>query len=204
MTKFFTTLGFMLSIIMVATPVLGSAAEPTGVMVAERHTTSPDGHYKYCRRNPADCQLTLQSLERLPLTAELRNQLIWINTQVNRGVTPVTDREAHGVEDYWQNAGEAWRRRAGDCEEYVILKREFLHNLGLPMSALLLTVVKQSNGEGHAVLTVRTDRGDLVLDNLTDVIKDWRNTPYQFLKRQSPKNPGAWELIADNHQLASQ
>ena len=53
------------------------------------------------------------------------------------------------------------------------------------MSDLLITVVRKPDGEGHAVLTVRTDKGDYVLDNLTDTVKPWEETGYRYLKRQS-------------------
>ena len=36
-----------------------------------------------------------------------------------------------------------------------------------------MTIVRDQDGEGHAVLTVKTDRGDFVLDNLTDEILPW-------------------------------
>ena len=36
---------------------------------------------------------------------------------------------------------------------------------GWPESKLLITVVRDENNEGHAVLTVRTDEGDFILDN---------------------------------------
>ena len=69
--------------------------------------------------------------------------------------------------------------------------------LGWPASSLLATVVLQSNGDGHAVLTVRTSRGDFVLDNLSDEILAWNETDYRFLKRVSARHSGHWEGIID-------
>jgi predicted transglutaminase-like cysteine proteinase len=85
----------------------------------------------------------------------------------------------------------------GDCEDYVLLKRKLLAQAGWPLSALLITVVRKADGEGHAVLTVRTDRGDLILDNLAADIKVWNETPYLFVKRQSEQNTGRWVSIDD-------
>ena len=59
---------------------------------------------------------------------------------------------------------------AGDCEDYVLEKRRELMHKGLSASDLLITVVRKPDGEGHAMLTVRTDKGDFVLDNLTDAV----------------------------------
>jgi predicted transglutaminase-like cysteine proteinase len=47
------------------------------------------------------------------------------------------------------------------------------------------------------VLTVRTDKGDFILDNLTNAIRQWDQTVYVFLKRQSSDNPGRWVTIRE-------
>lgn len=59
-------------------------------------------------------------------------------------------------------------------------------------------MVRLPNGEGHAILTVRTDRGDFVLDNLNDEIKLWNATDYRFLKRQSSNHTGRWVSLRDD------
>ena len=74
----------------------------------------------------------------------------------------------------------------------------------LPLSNLLMTVVRKPNGEGHAVLTVRTDKGDLVLDNLTDKVRLWSETGYRYLKRQASDNTGHWvSIIGGDESLVS-
>jgi predicted transglutaminase-like cysteine proteinase len=83
----------------------------------------------------------------------------------------------------------------GDCEDYVLLKMSKLMERGWPQSVLLITVVRDEHGEGHAVLTVRTNRGDLILDNKHSRILAWKDTPYQFIKRQSAENPRQWESL---------
>jgi len=59
---------------------------------------------------------------------------------------------------------------------------------------LLITTVedRKGGGERHAVLTVRTDRGELILDNQTPEILFWYETDYRFLARQSPSDPNVW------------
>ena len=64
-------------------------------------------------------------------------------------------------------------------------------------AALLITVVRQTNGDGHAVLTVTSNRGDLVLDNLDPQVKLWSETSYRYLKRQSQYDSGLWVAIED-------
>ena len=81
----------------------------------------------------------------------------------------------------------------------ALLKRRDLIKKGWPVGALLMTVVRRANGEGHAVLTVLTDRGDLVLDNMRSRILVWDETNYQFVKRQSEFDSGEWVAINDGH-----
>ena len=55
-----------------------------------------------------------------------------------------------------------------------------------------MTIVRDLNGEGHAILTVKTDRGEFVLDNLRDEILPWDETGYRFIKRQAQDDPNVW------------
>ena len=85
----------------------------------------------------------------------------------------------------------------GDCDNYVLLKRKMLIEAGWPREALLITVVRDKNGAGHAILTVKTDRGEFILDNLTQDILVWSETGYEFVKRQSQTDPNLWVSIGD-------
>jgi predicted transglutaminase-like cysteine proteinase len=60
-----------------------------------------------------------------------------------------------------------------------------------------VTVVRDKDGDGHAVLTVRTDKGDYVLDNQIEKILLWSDTGYRFVKRQSQSNPNVWVSLDD-------
>ncbi|MNL79260.1 hypothetical protein D3C87_2058250 [compost metagenome] len=84
---------------------------------------------------------------------------------------------------------------AGDCEDFALTKRDKLIALGWPARALRVAVAKTSWGEGHAVLVVKTDRGDLVLDNRTNVIKDWRSAGLHWTMIQSAESPKVWHAL---------
>lgn len=75
------------------------------------------------------------------------------------------------------------------------MKRQFLAGLGFPTQALRIAVVRTPLGAGHAVLTVGTDRGDYVLDNLTSVIHGWDDTGYRWIERQDPGKGSGWALL---------
>ncbi len=152
----------------------------------------PVGYVQFCATYPADCRPEKDIDQVVTLTQAVWNQLNQINTAVNTAVLPATDMEIYGVLERWD-----YPKLAGDCEDYVLEKRRDLIQSGWPQSALLITVVRDETGSGHAVLTVRTNRGDVVLDNKTDKILVWADTPYTYLKRQSTRDPNSWDLIED-------
>ena len=60
-----------------------------------------------------------------------------------------------------------------------------------------MTVVRDEKNEGHAVLTVHTSVGDLILDNVRDEIVAWNETGYHFVKRQSQNDINQWVSLTD-------
>ena len=79
-------------------------------------------------------------------------------------------------------------------EDYQLLKRKLLAEAGLPRRPMRMTVVIDAAGEGHAVLTIRTDRGDFIMDNNVDAVLPWHEMPYRFIKRESAVSMG-WLLL---------
>jgi len=126
------------------------------------------------------------------MTDEFLARLQRLTVKINGAVKPVSDLELYGVAEYW-----TYPVDAGDCEDYALVKRRILMKEGVSPSNLLLTVLRRPNGEGHAVLTVRTDVGDLILDNLNDLVMNWDETKYEFLKRQSTSHTGRWVTIRE-------
>jgi predicted transglutaminase-like cysteine proteinase len=150
-------------------------------------TQPPYGFVSFCDRMARACMQGEQEDQRLFASPARLAELDAINRAVNHEIEPVTDIELYGVNDFWTIP-----TTKGDCEDYVLLKRKRLMELGWPASALLITVVRDERGEGHAVLTARTAQGDFILDNKTDEIKVWHRTRYDFVMRQSYLNPRVW------------
>ncbi|MFO1122961.1 MAG: transglutaminase-like cysteine peptidase [Hyphomicrobiales bacterium] len=151
----------------------------------------PIGYVGFCARNPADCQVQPGKVVPLAMTPERWTLLYQVNTYVNGKIAPVSDSDLFGQAEYWTYPADA-----GDCEDYVLLKKRYLQNLGFPASALLITVVLDEKNEGHAVLTVRTSAGDFVLDNRRNEIRRWSDLSYVYLKRQSQQDPRSWVSLA--------
>lgn len=159
-------------------------------MVTGDYTSQPIGHYQFCKVNPDECEARPTDKGPVKLTTQLWKRVVSINARVNRNVQPVNDSDLYGQDEVW-----TYPDKAGDCEDYVLLKRRLLARAGVSLSNLLITVVRKTDGEGHAVLTVRTDKGDFILDNLTDAVRAFDDTGYRYLKRQASTDTGRWVSI---------
>ncbi len=193
----FTTLALMFLFILAASDLAYSNTNidftnPAFAKAGNAQTSIPIGHAEFCKIRPEECGANPNPISAMELTQSRWQQLVDVNAKYNREIIPVTDKELYGVEEFWTYAN-----GFGDCEEYVLDKRRALISLGWPASVLLIAVATQASGEGHAVLMVRTDRGDLILDNQAALIKLWNETPYRYLKRQSQANSGQWVDIYD-------
>jgi len=150
----------------------------------------PVGFVRFCVDNPADCKSLDDKYDRLAISPERWNLVYQVNSYVNNKIAPVSDEDLYGEVEHW-----AYPTDAGDCEDYVLLKKRYLENLGFSAEALLITVVLDEKGDGHAVLTITTEDGDYILDNRRNDVKRWNNTGYKFLKRQSHSNPLQWVAL---------
>jgi predicted transglutaminase-like cysteine proteinase len=154
-------------------------------------TSQPIGHFQFCDRFPRECRPGAVDRGPMRLTPDTWSSLLDVNRTVNQ-IPAVTDIDQYGVEEYW-----AYPVEAADCEDFVLQKRKLLLERGFSPSNLLITVVLQPDGSGHAVLAVRSGLGDFVLDNLRAEIKKWSETEYTYLKRQDSGDPGKWVKIND-------
>ncbi len=173
------------------------SASAASAMATGGATTQPIGHYEFCKTRPAECSVRPKDLAPARLTSALWGKLTRVTAAVNAAVKPLSDQEIYGKDEVWAYPDKG----VGDCEDYVLEKRRRLARQGVSLANLLVTVVRKPDGEGHAVLTVRTDKGDFVLDNLTDKVKPWDQSGYRFLKRQAIDNTGRWVSIREGQQV---
>jgi predicted transglutaminase-like cysteine proteinase len=148
----------------------------------------PIGWVQFCQQNMSDCDQSEAGEAMIKKGSDVWSQIRPINDAVNRSVAPVTDEEHWGMVERWSYPTDG----AGDCEDYVLEKRRRLMEAGAPAGSLMIAVVLDKEGLGHAVLIVRTSIGDLVLDNQEQRILSWRDTGYTYLKRQDHGQPGRW------------
>ena len=157
-------------------------------------TSIPYGWVDFCGRRPEEC-----SGQRLPavdvrLTDETWGLIDQTNRAVNAFIEPISNFDHWGTMlDHWDYPVDG----KGDCKIYALYKRKLLLDQGFPRQALLMTIVRDLHDEGHAILTVKTDHGEFVLDNLSDEIRPWNATGYRFVKRQSQEDPNLWLSIGE-------
>jgi predicted transglutaminase-like cysteine proteinase len=156
-------------------------------------TLAPIAYSRFCLQYADDCQVHHMAFRRphpAALTAARFRDLIEVNYDVNRAITPRAD-EGSVVDERWRISPQA-----GACHDFAVTKRHELLARGWASRSLLLAEVVVPWGEHHLVLVVRTDQGDFVLDNLTADIKAWSSTPYHWVKIQSTGDPNNWMTIA--------
>jgi predicted transglutaminase-like cysteine proteinase len=180
----------------VAFSATDSAAQSTNVptstipAAAGGDARAPYAWVEFCRKYPGECRVNTAEPERIELTPKLWKTIVAMNHKINRDIDPVTDMEHWGVVDRWDMAEDG----RGDCEEYVNVKRKKLAEAGIPRRAMLVTVVIDEENAGHAVLMIRTDRGDLILDNKRNSVLSWQQTGYVYVKREA-QDRVAWTSL---------
>jgi predicted transglutaminase-like cysteine proteinase len=182
-----------------------SMAEPglpisTRLQESTRAGPIPSGFVGFCLRNSDQCEAAKHGPLTIALNAENFAVISDINRTVNRQIQPEDDSIHYGPMEYWTIPTDG----RGDCEDYALTKRKALLQAGFPIGALRLALVITAQKERHAVLTLATDRGDFILDNLSDAVRPWNEASYTWLERQNPSKPWRWNMLtADNAKLAS-
>jgi predicted transglutaminase-like cysteine proteinase len=194
-----TALAFALATLAIAT-TSGAATERVASLYAGQPaqrvlyaavgdvTRPPIGWVEFCVEYKSECATKVSAPRDIVLTEKTWSDLIKVNNWVNDSIKAITDVDHWGVVERWNMGEDGY----GDCEDYALLKRKMLIQAGWPREALLMTVVRDKKGEGHAVLTVKTNRGEFILDNQEAEVLDWTKTGYKFVKRQSQADQNAW------------
>jgi predicted transglutaminase-like cysteine proteinase len=175
--------------------VRAAAFMPVGQQVSP-----PYGYVAFCIRNPKECQGGTDKPKAMELTPARWAEINQVNDYVNTNIPQIEDEANYGTAEYWTYPN----ARGGDCEDLALLKRKLLIERGWAPENVLITVVREWNGDGHAVLVVDTDKGDYVLDNKNWAIVSWADAPYTWVKRQSRERPYIWvNANADSFRIAA-
>jgi predicted transglutaminase-like cysteine proteinase len=189
----------LIGLAMLATPAVSNADErPLFISLGET-VRAPIGWVEFCVEYEPECKTRPSQPRDVMLAAAAWKDLERVNLYVNSHVKPMTDMEHWGVVERWNYPDDGY----GDCEDYVLQKRKMLIQAGWPREALLITVVRDKHGDGHAILTVKTDKGEYILDNQNDQILLWSDTGYRFVKRQSQTDPNVWVALGEPRSAPS-
>lgn len=144
----------------------------------------PNQHKSFCKWHPDQCK-KIGTLQPARLTVQKLIELDDVNRTVNSMIKGRVEKK--GI-DVWRFPTDGY----GDCEDYAILKRAMLLDKGWASSQLLMTIVHSKPAGWHAILVVRTNRGDYVLDNLRNDVHKVEESVHNFHWRQSFVNPEMW------------
>ncbi len=158
-------------------------------MAEKRKIGAPFAQVLFCTRNPSECADN-RGEPVVTLEDKALQQLKSVNLSVNKTMIGRNDSVGELGGDIWQV-----NVRSGDCEDFALTKRSRLLALGWSSRAMRIATAYTRSGEGHAVLVVRTTIGDLVLDNRTSAIKNWRDTDLRWDKIQSDADPYTWYAL---------
>lgn len=159
------------------------------MLASNAQVAPPAGFIAFCLRTPDQCAAPApEQAQTVHLDQKTWDTLRSVNDNVNRTVRFEDDMDHYGRSEYWTIASDGY----GDCDDYALTKRKALIEAGLPERALRVAVVRTRGNIGHAVLTVATDKGDFVLDNLSWDIRPWNEIGYTWISRQDADNPLGW------------
>lgn len=167
-----------------ATEMLSHSTAPVASLLARldgAKTRVPIGADEFCRAVVGNCpslEALKQQFGRSSVSASLQD-LSELNVVTNMSYQPMTDQEIYGQEEVW-----AYPTDRADCEDYALQKRRELLKKGIPADDMSIAVVRQKNGEGHAILLVALKDDVYVLDNLRDdvVTMNAAQREYTFVK----------------------
>jgi predicted transglutaminase-like cysteine proteinase len=166
---------------------------PSGLAKAD----VPIGYIGFCVRLPDQCKISQDTPATIALTPQSWTILTHTNHLFNESIRPMDDERHYGIQEYWTIPADGY----GDCEDAALAKRQALINQGLPASALRIAVAVAPGFGRHALLTVATNEGDYVLDNMTQRIRAWDDTGYNWIEHQDPKT--GWVSLQPGNQLVA-
>lgn len=176
---------FFAALFITFTPVAAQATKAGRFLPEKMEIAPPSGAQNLCAKYDWVCSTSRQNKRFTQNDSQLIKR---INRRVNGETREITDQSQYKKADFWSLP----TSRGGDCEDFALLKKKELVRAGISPERLLLATVLDRTRRSHAVLVLRTDTGDYVLDNLTNKIKSWQSTRYTFLRMQNPSAPGSW------------
>ncbi len=104
-------------------------------------------------------------------------KLALLNNWVNEEINYREDSALYAKDDYWASARETLARKAGDCEDFAIVKMGLLLAAGFKKDKIRLVIARDLvRNSDHALLVVTLSDDSFVLDNATNTLLDARLT----------------------------
>ena len=190
---------FALFILGTASAVYASEPVASDHLVAQKRIAPPDGFLGVCDRYAWACAPNIPADFSITTDRDILRAARTVNARVNRTVRQISDEAQFNRAEHWTLP----TNRGGDCEDFALEKKRQLLLAGVPTDRLMIATAMLPDTTRHAVLVVRTARGDLVLDNLTNQILPWDRTGLTFLRMQNPAQPMLWDAVFAGGMIAA-
>ena len=168
-----------------------ASAGQEAFLKARMTVSAPAGAADLCGRYPWACLRSASAPVRI--SGSQLDYAVSLNRQINRQVRSISDQAQYGVTEHWALP----TSRGGACEDFALLKKKQLIAAGLDPQMLLIATALDRRRQAHAVLVMRTERGDFILDNLRDEVLHWAQTGYTYLRMQDPADPRRWTAVIE-------
>ena len=183
-------IGLFVALVVMSTAMAVYAADTIegGFLRVVKPIAAPEGFSEVCRQYGWACAVSDNtSVAEVDVLALAES----VNARINTSTPQISDLSQYGTQERWALP----TGRGGDCEDIALLKKRELIAQGVAANRLLMATALDQNREPHAVLVLRTRGGDLVLDNVRNQIRPWRDTGYSFLRMQDPDAPQNWNAV---------
>ena len=120
-----------------------------------------------------------------------------VNALINTSISYRSDAMVWNMEERWVLPISSEGVRYGDCEDYALEKRAALLAAGAPAERIRLATAWSPGTGVHAVLILRLEAGDYVLDNTTPHILTVGETVYEWRTLQTGPSLLEWSSVSN-------
>lgn len=126
-----------------------------------------------------------------------------VNALINTSITYRSDAQTWNMQERWVLPIRSEGVNYGDCEDYALEKRASLLEAGVPADRMRMATAWSPATGMHAVLILRLEAGDYVLDNTTPHILTVSQTRYEWRLLQTGPSLLEWSVVSTSPTRAS-
>lgn len=124
-----------------------------------------------------------------------------VNAMINTAISYRSDALTWNMEERWVLPIRSAGINYGDCEDFALEKRAALLEAGAPADRMRMATAWSPATGTHAVLILRLEAGDYVLDSTTPHILTVSQTRYEWRSLQTGPSLLEWSTVSNTPRL---